>query len=240
MFIIPFIIALISVILLSISIKPSSSSISISNRFIPTGIVCLTFIILPPNFSVCATYSPSISNIDDLLLINAFLPTIVFTATDFPAPGIPNIAILAFANPCVNVSKFNGSPVNKSLPKYIPSFTLDFVLAIGNIAARPAVVIFLSLSFIILLFNGNVSFKASNCLKYKGLISQDLFANSSLKNLLFSFNSKRLFAFTLNVIFIKNNLSLFICIFLLISSNACIFSSSLCISSIFPCFSNKR
>ena len=79
--------------------------------------LCLTFIILPPNFSVCATYSPSISNIDALLFISAVLPTIVFTVTDFPLPGTPNIAIFAFANPCVKVSKFIGSPVNKSLPK---------------------------------------------------------------------------------------------------------------------------
>ena len=117
LFIIPFIILLISVILLSISINPSSSSISISNKFIPTGMPCRIFIILPPNFSVCATYSPSISNIDDLLLINAVLPIIVFTVTDFPAPGTPNIARFAFASPSVNVSKFIGSPVNKSLPK---------------------------------------------------------------------------------------------------------------------------
>ena len=114
---IPFIIDLISVILLSISINPSSSSISMSNKFIPTGMLCLTFIILPPNFSVCATYSPSTSNIAALLFISAVLPTIVFTVTDFPLPGTPNIAIFAFANPCVKVSKFIGSPVNKSLPK---------------------------------------------------------------------------------------------------------------------------
>lgn len=85
-----------------------------------------TLIILLPNFSVCATYSPSISNIDDLLFINAVLPTIVLTVTDFPAPGTSNIAILAFAKPFVNVSKFIGKPVKISLPKYIPSFVLDF------------------------------------------------------------------------------------------------------------------
>ena len=88
-----------------------------SNRLIPTGTLCLTFIILPPSFSVCLTYSPSISKIDDLRLISADLPTIVFTVTDFPAPGTPKIAILALASPSPNVSKFIGSPVNKSLPK---------------------------------------------------------------------------------------------------------------------------
>ncbi len=84
------------------------------------------------------------------------------------------------------------------------------------------------------------SFKASNCLKYNGRTSQDLLANSSLNNLLCSFNSSRLLAFILNNIFIKNSLSLFICIFHLISSNDFIFSSNLCISSIFPCFSKKK
>ena len=94
-----------------------------------------------------------------------FLPVIIFVATDLPEPGVPKIAILAFDNSLLNVSKFIGRPVNKSLPKYMPSDVSAFALAIGNSVATPSAVIFLVFSSSKLLFIGNVSFNASNCLK---------------------------------------------------------------------------